>query len=348
MTYRFAAPDLLQLGSPPAVAARPYDDILADAINRLIASMEAAGIPYDTGILEGEPGRILLEAAAYRDMIRLLEVDAAVKRSYLTHATGAYLDARASDYGVLRRSLVHTADGAAPDVRPTNVPLLWYWDAATSLWMEDDESLRLRARLAWEALSVAGPAGAYAFHAADAHPAVDGAGTNIIGPETGLVDPGEVLVVVQSNLGNGVPTIEVLEAIANRLDAAELIDAAGVSTLIPVRQRQSVRPLGARVTVQACQPLAFNVVATLHLVAGPDPETIRLAAVARLTSYLSSRRRVGIEVPRSGIIAALHLSGSDGLPIADEVTLTTPASDVLPSHIQLASVGSITVTTELR
>jgi phage-related baseplate assembly protein len=348
MTGRFAAPELLALGRPPALAFQPYETLFDASRVRLVAGFQSAGIPYDVQGLQTSPPMILAQEAAYRDLLRRQAIDDAVAQTYLGSASGAFLDQRAADYGVLRRSLAHSGDGTPGVDRPDTVPPAWSWDATAALWREDDDSLRSRARLAWEALSVAGPAGAYAFHAADAHPAVYADGTNVIGPETGLVDPGEVLVVVQSFLGTGVPTIGVLDAIAARLDAAEVIDAAAASTLLPVRQRQSVRPLGARVTVQACQPLTFNITATLHLLAGPDPEAIRLAAVARLNAYLASRRRVGVEVPRSGIIAALHLTGTDGLPVCDEVTLTVPSADVVPSHIELATIGTIAVTTALR
>lgn len=348
MTGRYAAPELLALGPPPKLASRDYETALVELKAKIVFDMQAIGLPYDMQMLETDSGVVLGQASLYLDTLRRTSIDDAIAQTYLGSATGAFLDARAEDYGVLRRSLPHGADGVPPVARPADVPPLWTWDADAQLWREDDESLRTVAFLAWGALSVAGPADAYAYHAAIAHPAVFAAATNVIGPETGIVEPGEVLIVLQSTLGDGVPAIGVLEAVAARLDAFEIIDGDGVSTLRPVRDRQSVRPLGARVTVQACQPIAFDVAATLYLSPGPDPEAIRLTALARLDALLARKRRIGTEVPRSGLIAAIHVAGADGLPVADEVALAAPAADVEPSHLELATVGTVTLDVVLR
>lgn len=346
MTGRFAAPELLALGRPPSLAASPYEDLLEASRMRLVSGMAAAGINYDVSRLETDPAMIVTEEGVYRTFLRRQSIDDAVAQTYLGSATGGHLDQRAADYGVLRRSLPHALEAAPPVARPLAVPPAWSWDATVSLWREDDDSLRLRARLAWEALSVAGPAGAYIFHALDAHPSVFDA--VVYGPESGHVEPGEVLVVLQSSTVSGIPTLGMLETVAARLDAYELIDAAGVSTLRLARDAQSVRPLGARVTVAAPQPISFAVTATLYVSAGTDVAAIETVARERLVGYLASRRRIGREVPRSGLIAALHMVGPSGIPVIDEVTLTLPAADVLPEHNQLATVGVITILVAVR
>lgn len=341
--FRYADPALLALGEPPDLASKPYEELNSEAISRLVPALDAAGAPLNTQMLETDPAVILTEDAVYRDVLRRREIDDAVAQTYLGSATGASLDHRAADYGVLRRALPHTINEAAPANRPADVPPAWSWDG--SIWHEDDSSLRQRARLAWEALSVAGPNGAYVFHALDAHPAT--ADAIAYGPESGIVDPGEVLVVVQSHLGDGTASEQVLRAIAERLDAVEIISGTGASTMRPVRDDQAVRPLGARVTIQSCQILAYDVVATLFVRAGADPEVIRGTGETRLRAYLARRARIGREVPLSGMVAAAHVAGSDYLPVAEEVAITTPAADVLSSYYQLPRIANLTVSVEV-
>lgn len=313
-TGRFAAPELLQLGRPPALAAEPYQTLLQRSLAKAAEEFAAAGINWDVRNLSANPGAILSRVAAYRDELRRQAIDDVVAESYLGSATGISLDYRAADYGVVRR-VVQLADPVL------NLPQI----------LEDDESLRLRGRLAWEALSVAGPLGAYVFHALDAHPGVFD--VNAIGPETGLVQPGEVLIVVQSRDDAGIPSPGILDAIAARLDAYEVIYASGDISVRTARDEQSVRPLGARVTVAAARPLLYSTTATIFVGSYSDAETIRLAAVTNLLAYQESRRRIGREVPRSGRIAALHLTGADGLPVVEEVEVQE--DDLLPSHMQI-------------
>jgi len=107
-----------------------------------------------------------------------------------------------------------------------------------------------------------------------------------------------------------------------------------------------VRPLGARVTVAAARPVTYTTTATLYMTADGDREALRLAALARLEAYQESRRRIGCEVPVSGRIAALHLTGEDGLPVLDEVDIA--GDDVLPDHREIAVCSAIELTVVVR
>jgi len=327
MTGRFAAPELLALGRPPALAAKDYEIIRSETIADMVARFSASGADYDVQTLETDPAIVVSEAIAYRDLLRRQEIDEAVMQTYLGSATGAMLDQRAADYGVLRR-IIQIADPSQ------GIPEI----------LEDDESVRLRARLAWEALSVAGPAGAYVFHTLDAHEGVFDA--LAIGPETGIVSPGEVLVVVQSRTNNGIPTDSMIDVIADRLDAYEVIYANGSSIIRPVRNQQSVRPLGARVTVVGARPLTYNTTATLYVSSYGDAEALRLEALVKLEAYQERSRRIWQRVSKEGRQAALSLVGVDGLPVIDEVVVTE--DDVVPNHLEIPVPGTITLTTVVR
>lgn len=326
-SFIFAAPELLRLGRPPALAVKSFEELRSVSIADLIARFANGGISYNVQTIETDPAIILAESGAARDLARRQQIDDAVAETFLGSASGAMLDQRAADYGVVRR-VVQFADPA------TNTPEI----------LEDDDSLRLRARLAWEAQSVAGPAGAYVFHALDAHPSVFDAIP--IGPETGIVQPGEVLVVIQSRDGNGVPSDAIVSAVASRLDAYEIVYASGQREARPVRDDQSVRPLGARVTVAAAQPLAYTTTATIYIGSYGDAETIRLAAVERLNAYQESRRRVGRVVSDAGRIAALSLADANGIPIVSDVDL--PGGDIVPTHLQIPVPDEPVITVEVR
>lgn len=301
--------------------------MVSASLSDLIARFNAAGVSYDVGALETDSGVILTQQAAERDLLRRTAIDDAVADTYLGSATDRMLDHRADDYGVLRR-VVQFADPlqGLPEI------------------LEDDDSLRLRARLSWEALSVAGPAGAYVFHALDAHPGAFDALP--IGPETGIVQPGEVMIVVQGRDNNGIPSAGMLDAIAARLDAYEVVYPDGTSVLRPVRDRQSVRPLGARVKVIGAKPLAYNTTATLYIGPYADAEALRLQAIEKLTAYQDRCRRIWQKVSREGRQAALSLVGADGLPVIDEVEVEE--DDVNPTHLEIPVPGTVTLNMVVR
>ena len=84
----------------------------------------------------------------------------------------------------------------------------------------------------------------------------------------------------------------------------------------------TVRPLTDTVRAKTGQVLPYTVAATLTVAAGPDIETVRTAATAAVTTYARRQRKLGGSVPRSALIAALHVAG------VVEVDLTGPAADV--------------------
>jgi len=151
--------------------------------------------------------------------------------------------------------------------------------------MEEDEPLRERIQMAMEGLSTAGPRNAYIFHARSADGRV--ADASCISPS-----PAEVIVTVQSALGDGSADAELLAAVD-----AYLSD-------------EDRRPVADRLTVQGAEVLAYSVNAVLYLnTVGPEAEPIRAAAEARGLALVSQRRRLAQEINRSALDAALHIEG---------------------------------------
>lgn len=171
-------------------------------------------------------------------------------------------------------------------------------DAGTPAVMESDTELRARVVLAPESFSVAGPTLAYVFHALSAHPSVLDA--SVISPA-----PGEVLVAVLAREGTGEPEPEVLDAVEARVNS------------------RSTRPLTDLVTVQPAEIVPYAIEADLFLYDGPDPTVVIAAALAKAQAYVELVRKLGRDVTRSGIFAALHGEG------VQRVELSSPAEDLV-------------------
>lgn len=177
---------------------------------------------------------------------------------------------------------------------------------------ETDTALRQRLQLAPHSFSVAGPELAYVFHARSADP--DVADATAVSPT-----PGQVVVTVLSASGTGVPATAVLDAVRAVV--------AG-----------PVRPLTDEVIVQAATLVPFAIVARLWVFAGPDQGLILQTALDSLNAHLAVSRKLGRDVTRSSIIAALHVAN------VQRVALDAPAADIAISSAQIASVTDIDVT----
>ena len=164
--------------------------------------------------------------------------------------------------------------------------------------MESDEALRLRAQAAFEGMSVAGPSAAYEYFARSASGQVSDARAT-------SPSPAEVVVAVLSTEGDGTASSELLAAVAAAVNDEE------------------VRPLGDRVTVQSAEIIEYDIDATLYLYPGPESEPIINAAMASLQTFLADNdKKIGRDIVRSAISAALHVQG------VQRVVINAPADDL--------------------
>ena len=177
---------------------------------------------------------------------------------------------------------------------------------------ESDEALRSRVRGALGAASTAGPASAYLHHARAVPGVADAA---VSSPAAGTVR-----VVVLGAAASGVPGAPVLAAVEAALSADE------------------VRPLTDTVEVRAAAIVSYDLTASLKVAPGPDAPTVLAAAGASVRAYAADRGGLGRGVPRSGIVAALHVGG------VEKVTLTAPAADVAATKAQAARLDTLTLT----
>lgn len=179
--------------------------------------------------------------------------------------------------------------------------------------MESDDDLRRRVLLAPDSYSVAGPASAYVFHALSA----DG---EVLDASAVSPSPGEVVVSILSRTGDGTASPELLGIVRDLLAGDE------------------VRPLTDLVTVQSAVLVPFNVTAGLTLYPGPDSQLILATARAALAQLLAANRRLGRNISRSAIMAALHVAG------VQKVDLAAPAADIIVAPTEVAAAGAVTVT----
>ncbi|MBZ9561031.1 baseplate J/gp47 family protein [Pseudomonas sp. P116] len=280
----FVAIDLGQLPAPQIVEQIDYEQILAERKAYAISlwpAEEQAAIAARLDI-ESEPLTKLLEENAYRETIWRQRVNEASVANMLALAKGTDLENLAANYNVKRLTIQVANPSAVPPI-----PLL----------MENDDSLRERAQMAWEGLSTAGPRNSYIFHARSA----DG---QVADATAESPAPAEAVVTVQSVLGDGTASPTLLATVTAYLSDDDR------------------RPVADRLTVQSAEILSYQVKAKLFLMtSGPESELILAAANAQLLTFVHQRRRLGLEVSESIIHASLHVEGVRKVVLEDWIDI---------------------------
>ncbi len=289
---RFAQIDLSTLSAPSVIEALSFDAIKAEMVADLVARA-----PEFTALLESDPAVKVLEACAYRELLLRQRINDAVKSCMLATAANTNLDNLAALVGTERLS---------------------YTDAQSKVTYETDERLRMRAQLALEAFSTAGPVGAYLYQAFSV--SLDVADVSAI-----MAAPGTVRVTVLatpevSTDGHGTPSQILLDLITERLNADD------------------VRPLTDVIEVRAAELIHYSIAAAITLYYGPDANAVRAAAVSALEDYVRRTTRLGYNVTISGLYAALQQSG------VEHAVLTSPSTSIITNDTQAAICDGIIVT----
>lgn len=244
--------------------------------------------PAFDALLESDPIYKVFEVAAYFRVKDRQRVNEAAKAVMLALATGSDLDQIAARYDVQRQLITPSDNQTIPP---------------TQAVYESDDDLRRRVLLAFEGLSVAGPEQAYKFHALSADPSI--ADASAIMPSRG-----QVLVTLLSRTGDGSASDEQIQAVEHALNAEE------------------VRPLTDEVIVQSAAVVKYPIIATLYMEDDPGQSPIMNAARQALQTYVSSQSRLGRNIRRSAIIAAMSVAG------VQYVELTAPDKDIVLSKEQ--------------
>lgn len=292
--------DLSQLPAPDVVETLEYETLLAERKATLISLYPAdqQEAVARTLSLESEPIVKLLQENAYREVILRQRINEAAEANMVAWASGADLDQLGANNGVVRLTLTAADGSAIPPVAAV---------------MESDDDFRLRVASAFEGLSVAGPTGAYEFHAKSADGRVSDA--TAISPS-----PACVTVTVLSREGDGVAAADLLA----------VVDAA--------LNDENVRPVADRLTVQSAAIVNYSVDAVLYIYPGPEAEPVRAAAEAKLQAFVTAQRRLGRDIRQSALYAALHVEG------VQRVQLNAPAQDVVLDKTQAGYCTGYTIT----
>ena len=209
-----------------------------------------------------------------------------------------------------------------PDLAVTNTT-----PSAGGAEAELDDELRDRIALAPERFSTAGSVGAYRFHALSAWPGI--IDVAVVHPEMAV--QGGVLVSL-----NGVLPGQVLlyPLMRDGLPAQAVLDAVLVAC-----NGKKVRPVCDQVQALAPDVVHTTLSVELTLYEGSDSAAVLECGVAAAAAYVESvRRRLGVDIVRSQIADAMHVSG------VYKVTVQQPAADVVLQDHQWPVFDSVTVT----
>lgn len=282
--------DLSQLAAPDVVEELDYETILTERKATLVSLYpeEQQDAVARTLTLESEPIVKLPQENAYREVIWRQRVNESARAVMLAYAAGHDLDNLGANYNVERLVITPADDTTLPP---------------TPAVMESDTDYRLRIQQAFEGMSVAGSTGAYQFHGRSADGRV--ADISVISPQ-----PACVTVSVLSRENNGAASGELLAVVRNALNG------------------EDVRPVADRVTVQSAVIVDYTIEAALYLYPGPESEPVLSAAKAKLQTYINAQHRLGRDIRKSAIYAALHVEG------VQRVELVAPVADIVLNETQ--------------
>lgn len=281
--------DISQLPPPNVVEPLHYDQLFDERKARLIALYpeDQQAAMRDVLSRESEPLVKLLQENAYRELILRQRINEAASANMLAFAQGQDLDHLAANFNVKRLTVAGQEQ-------------------------ESDTDLRLRTQRAFEGLSVAGPRGAYEYHALSA----DG---RIADATADSPAPCDVLVTVMSRHGNGAADEPLLDVVRHALND------------------ETVRPVGDRVTVQSAHIVDYAINATLYVNPGPEQELILEAARSAVARYVNEQRRLGRSIRRNKIIGALDVSG------VQDVQLHVPEQSLVLDRTQASYCTAIDI-----
>ncbi|NJC38330.1 phage-related baseplate assembly protein [Xanthomonas arboricola] len=286
----FTAVDLSKLQAPDLIEALDFETIFADALAQFRRLM-----PEFSALTEADPVYKLLQLFAARELLIRQRANDKAQQTMLAFATGTNLDHLGALFGVARLVL----DPGQPE---NGLPPTY----------ESDADFRRRIQLAPEGFSVAGPEGAYIYHALSA--AADVMDASATSPA-----PGQVLVTVQSRTGDGTAPQALLDEVA------------------AILTNDDVRPLTDNVTVQSAEIVLYAIRGRVYTYAGPDSAVVMREAMRSLLAYLAEAHRIGRDVPESAIKAKLFVDG------VQRVELDSPAADIRISRTQAAYCISIDI-----
>lgn len=234
-------------------------------------------IPAGTRVRTGDGRVVFATNAAAEIPAGALSVEAGARAETAGPAGNGYIPGQVS-------SLLDPL----PGVSASNVSMTYGGRAG-----ETDDRLRARIQQAPESFSVAGPVGAYRWHAVSAHQSIIDAA--VLSPRPGLV---RIHILTDT----GLPGSEMLDLVAE------------------VVSDDKARPLTDKVEVAAPVRVGYQIAAQVTLYRNADPTSTMVAVQKAAEAYAAERRAgLGRDLVPSQFISALSVAG------VYRVELTTPA-----------------------
>lgn len=322
-TSTYTAVDLSNLAAPGVVETLDFETIFAANVAL------ARTILPDLTVSESDPVTKLLQVFAYREITLRQRINDAAKAVMLAYATGTDLDHIAALFGVTR--LVLDAGDADKGIAAT---------------YETDTVFRRRVTLAPESYSVAGPEGAYIYHAL-------AASSDVLDASAESPDPADIKALVLSVLAAQNASADLVAAMTTALNGAvwpgqvnvsiltrsgDAASAALCQTVQDYLSADTRRPLTDYVQVQSAEIVPYQISATIRTFSGPDSSVVMAAAETKIATYIADAMRLGRDVTLSGIYAALHVDG------VQNVVLTSPTADIVCARNQAPHCTAVTLT----
>ncbi len=183
---------------------------------------------------------------------------------------------------------------------------------------ESDDRYRARIQLAPEAFAAAGTPGGYIYHATQISTDVRDVGLTVLdrGKPSVMVE-----LVILSATGNGAPSAALVQAVRDRVT------------------RDDIKLLTDTVVVRGAVIVEYDVVATQYIRPGPDPNLVRTLGVDALRKAADRQKRIGGDVPRNALDAALYVAN------VDRVEVQSPSADIITQRHQAAHLRDVTLKT---
>lgn len=324
---------LSNLPDPDVIAATNYESILKEMTDEVLAYAPELEPALS---IESDPFSKIIQALSYRILHeRMLSNDYGLSLM-LAKGKGVQLD----NLGALpflntpRKVLIEEDSTVFPEIEKVT---------------ESDDEYRIRLHIALEGFSTAGPAGAYIYHGLSSHESIvdiaidapsfiryqppsegdsqlpDNAIVLIPDYTAGLdnPEPGDIAVTALSREGDGT---------VHENELAELLNALNGDKIRPVNDNPRVR---------SAEIKSYSVVAEIWFYPGPDSSIATDLAYKETIKYTESLRKIGHQVPESGLDAAIHQPGVQRVNILEPIggVNVLPHESAYCTDIQLINKG---------
>ena len=219
--------------------------------------------------LESDPATRLLEIAAYRELILRQRVNDAALAVMPAYTQGKDQDELYKIWGLERLIVEPAITNSYPEK-----PAVY----------ESDTDFRRRYALALDQFTTAGSEHSYLYHGLSA----DGRVKDIT---AFAPDGAEVVCTILSQLGNGEPTVELLQIVYDALSD------------------KKKRPIADDLTVQPAEIIEYQVNTNLIFDYGPSPDVVIEQVRKNLEKYTKNQHRLGFDIELTALAHECHITG---------------------------------------